>query len=594
MAPHRAFFILAGAVMIRLQHRSALILAAGLALAACAHHEAENAPQPLDVRVIAFNDFHGYIDAPGELLKIPGKDGGSVSLSLGAAATLAGAIQSLKTGHPRSVVVAAGDLVGASPLDSGLFHDEPTIEALNQMGLEISSVGNHEFDQGKAELLRKQNGGCFPGDGRGGGVRGQDTCADGDFAGARFHYLAANVIDQASGKTLFPPYQIKSFDDGHGGQLPIAFIGLVLKGTPAIVAPAGVAGLSFADEADTANALLPELRAKGVKAYIILIHQGGQIDGTYNDQTCPGLRGEILGIADRLDPAFGVIVSAHTHRTYNCRYQGRLLTSAGSYGRFLTAIDLRLDPGSGAIVSDQAENIPVVNGQQGAAPDHPPFPADPQVAALVARYDALTAPITGRIVGSVTGDITRAPQSGGESALGELVADSALAATRGQGAIAAFVNAGGVRADLIAAQISSGEQPGQITYGEAYQVLPFGNRLVTVSLTGDQLGAVLAQQWSAKGANLLQVAGLSYRWDAAAGQVVPGSLQIDGRPVRGEARYRITTVDFLLGGGDGFTALKAGTDPVPGGLALDAFTAYLAGHSPVAAPATDRVTRTGQ
>lgn len=575
--------------MLRLMQWMGTILAA-LALAGCTHSQAVEsaADRGVDVRLIAFNDFHGYLDPPGELLKLPGRDGGTVALSLGGAATLAGAIQSLKAGHPRSVVVAAGDLVGASPLDSGLFHDEPTIEALNDMGLELSSVGNHEFDQGKAELLRKQNGGCRPG-----GVRGQDTCADGGFGGARFHYLAANVIDQASGKTLFPPYKIKRFDDGRGGRVSIAFIGLVLKGTPAIVAPAGVAGLTFADEADTANALLPELRAKGVNAYVILIHQGGQIDGGYNDQACPGLRGEILGIADRLDPAFGVVVSAHTHRLYNCRYNGRLLTSAGSYGRFLTAIDLRLDRASGAILADQADNIPVVNGQQGSDPAYPPFPADPQVAALVAEYDARTAPITGRIVGSVAADITRAPQPGGESALGELVADSALAATRGQGAVAAFVNAGGVRADLIAAQISSGEQPGQITYGEAYQVLPFGNRLVTVTLTGEQLYAVLAQQWSVKGANLLQVSGLDYRWDAAAGKVVAGSLEIDGRPVRGAARYRVTTVDFLLGGGDGFTALKAGTDPVPGGLALDAFTAYLAAHSPVAAPAMDRVTQTG-
>ncbi len=584
--------------------RAACLLLTLAACAAAAVQDTPTAPEPLagvDVRLIAFNDFHGYIDPPGDQVKVPGRDGGTVSLPVGGAAWLAGAIAALKQGHPRNVVVAAGDLVGASPLNSGLFHDEPAIEALNRMGLEFSSVGNHEFDRGRIELRRKQNGGCYAA-----GVPGRDTCVDGGFSGAAFRYLAANVIDTASGRTLFPPYAIRTLDGGDGRKLSIAFIGLVLKNTPGMVEPVGVTGLGFTDEATAANALLPQLRARGVNAVVVLIHQGGSTDGAYNDKTCPGLRGDILPIIDRLDPAFRVIVSGHTHQAYNCRYAGRLLTSAGSYGRFLTAIDLRLSARDDSIVEASADNIAVLDDEQGAAlsDTHPAFSADAGVAALVARYDALSAPIAGRVVGSLAGDITRAaltdPGSGretGESALGELVADSELAATRSRGAVAAIINSGGVRADLLADQISAGEKPGEITYGEAYRVLPFGDHLVTMTLSGAQLYVLLAEQWGNNGKlHMLQVSkGFRYVWDDSraedGGKVVPGSLKIDGKPVRTHARYRITVVDFLASGGDGYTALTKGSARVESGLDIDAFTAYLQRRSPNAAPAPDRVVR---
>ena len=561
------------------------ILPLCLLLAACAAQPPAAPDEGL--RLIALNDFHGYLDPPADPLKLPQ----GPALRAGGAAWLAGAIATLKQNHPRNVVVAGGDLVGASPLNSGLFHDEPAIEALGRMGLELSSVGNHEFDQGRAELLRKQNGGCYPG-----GTRGRDTCVDGDFAGARYHYLAANVVDRASGNSLFPPYEIKAYDDGRGGKLAVAFVGLVLKQTPTMVSPAGIAGLDFADEADTANALLPRMRALGATAFVILIHQGGSIEGSYNDQSCPGLRGDILPLLDRLDPAYRVVVSAHTHRAYVCNVNGRLLTSAGSYGRFITAIDLRFDA-QGAIADARADNYAVIDGPQDGAPV-PAFPADPGIAALVARYDALAAPLTSRNVGRIAADLTREPLSpAGQSALGGVVADSELEATRGQGAVAAFINSGGVRADLIAARSGAGEKPGEVSYGEAYQVLPFGDRLVTLSLSGEQIYALLNQQWSRTGQlRMLQVsAGVHYQWDdrraVDAGKVVPGSLRIAGEAVRPERRYRITVVDFLANGGDGFTALKEGADRVESALDMEAFTAYLDHHAPLAAPAPDRVQR---
>jgi 5'-nucleotidase len=559
---------------------------------------APDRPPEVALRLIAFNDFHGYLDAPGDRVPVAGPSGASTPQPVGGAATLAGAIAALEAGHPQHLVVAAGDLVGASPLDSGLFHDEPAIEALNAMGLDLSSVGNHEFDQGREELLRKQHGGCYPG-----GRRGEDTCIDGDFPGAHFHYLAANVVDAASGQTLLPPYEIHTLDTGDGRHLGIAFIGLVLKGTPGMVTPSGVAGLGFTDEAEAANALVPQIRAQGVNAIVVLIHQGGASSGSYNDPACPGLRGDILPILDRLDPAIRVVVSGHTHQAYNCRYGGRLLTSAGSYGRYLTAIDLRLDGRDGSIAGVEATNLAVVDqvpGAEGAAA----FAPDAAVTALVARYDALAAPLSGRVVGRIAADITRTPlldahsgRPGGESALGELVADSELAATRGQGAVAAFINSGGVRADLLQGQISAGEQAGEVTYGEAYNVLPFGNHLVTMMLSGAQLYDLLGEQWGAQGqVRMLQVSrGFGYAWDerrpAQGGKVVPGSLRIGGRLVRLDRNYRIAVADFLAAGGDGYATLKAGTQRVSGGLDIDAFAEYLRRASPVRPPEADRVWR---
>ena len=573
------------------------ILAAVLQLVACSaatpvgSAAGEDSPADVDVRLIAFNDFHGYLDPPGDTVKVAQADGGGVAVPVGGAAFLAAAINRSKLGHPRSVVVAAGDLVGASPLDSGMFHDEPAVEVLGRMGLEISSVGNHEFDHGRAELLRKQYGGCAPD-----GTPGKDTCVGGEFKGAAYHYLAANVIDKSSGKTLFPGYEIKTFDAGGGHRIAVAFVGLVLKNTPAMVNPEGVAGLRFTGEAEAANGLLPEIRVQGANAAVILIHQGGATDGSYNDKACPGLKGDILPIVDRLDPMFGVVVSAHTHQAYNCRYAGRVLTSAGSYGRFLTTIDLRLSAQDGRLLGAQADNLAVTEAQAEPSPAGPPaFTADPAVAALVAGYDAMAAPVTGRVVGGLASEISREPlqdpvsgKAQGESALGELVADSELAATRKLGAVAAFINSGGVRADLAASPV---------TYGDAYKVLPFGNHLVTLSLSGEQLYTLLGEQWGKNGQpRLLQVsAGLHYDWDdrrsLADGKVVPGSLRIGGRPVRPKRRYRITVVDFLATGGDGFVVLRDATDRVSSASDIEAFTSYLQLHSPASPPAPDRVSR---
>ena len=252
-------------------------------------------------------------------------------------ATLVG---QLREGHKNTIFVAAGDLIGASPFLSAMFHDEPTIEALSMMGLNISSVGNHEFDEGKDELLRMQNGGCHP----------VDQCqGPHPFAGAKFRYLAASTFEKSSGKTVFPAYEIREFDG-----IPVAFIGLTLKGTPGLVSPVGVADLEFRDEASTVNALIPELKARGVEAIVVLIHEGGLPTGDYNE--CPGVSGPIVDIVKKFDHAVDVVVTGHTHRAYVCEIDGRLVTSGDKYGTLVTAIDLKLDPVTRDVVSAKANN----------------------------------------------------------------------------------------------------------------------------------------------------------------------------------------------------------------------------------------------
>jgi len=581
----------------------ALVLAAVVIPAAS--HGASSA-SGVTVKLIALNDFHGYI-LPTETLRVPdpAHPSAMVTEPVGGAAYVATAVRRLEAENPRHVVVGAGDMVGASPLGSALFHDEGTIQALNAIGLEYTSVGNHEFDEGKAELLRKQHGGCRPG-----GTIGKDTCfVGGVFGGATFQYLAANVIDDDTGKTLFPPYAIKQIDTGNGGHVPIAFIGVVLKGTPAVTTALGVRGLHFTDEADAINALVPAISAQGVHAIVVLIHQGIATTSGYDDHSCPGASGDLLPILERLDPSIKLVVSGHTHRAYICPHgQGTqhstvFYTSAGKYGQVLSDIDLTIDPATDTITNVAAHNELIVND---AAPNPAPaaFPAmrpDPALAALVARYTAATKPLVNRVIGHITADFTSegsATASGGsgESTLGDLIADARLEATRAQGADAAIIDEGGIRAALHVRALDGSKAPGDVLYGETYAVEPFGDLLYTETLTGAQLYTLLGEQWHKGESEPLSVSrGFHYRWDASlpdgASKVVPGSVTIDGRPVAMTATYRVTADGFLMGGGDGFVVLKEGTGKVAGSIDRDAFDAYITAHSPLSPGPRDRIER---
>ncbi|MDT3443358.1 MULTISPECIES: bifunctional UDP-sugar hydrolase/5'-nucleotidase [unclassified Pseudofrankia] len=538
----------------------ALAAALAFVVPAAAAPTNANGPGSVKVQIVGLNDFHGN-------LRPPTGSGGLVgTVNAGGAAYLGTWLNKLREGQRNTVTVSAGDNVGASPLISALFHDEPTISLFNKLGVDISSVGNHEFDEGKAELLRLQNGGCNPADG----------CQLGEFKGAEFQYLAANVLDEKTNKPILAPWAIKNFQG-----VNVGFIGMTLEGTPGIVTADGVKGLKFTDEVATANAAVKELHKRGVHTIVVLLHQGGSqaSSGTYDG--CTGLSGPIVDIANGLDRDIDVVVSGHTHQAYNCVVGGKLVTQAASFGRILTDIRLTIDKKSGDVTTASAHNQIVTR-------DVTP---DPGVQALVDEYGAKSAPLENRVIGRITTDITRTAAPSGETPLGDVIADAQLAATSAAdkgGAVAAFMNPGGVRADLTYAP-SGSEQPGEVTYGEAFTTQPFANLLTVISISGDAIKRVLEQQYSLN--RVLQPAGITYTVSQSApvGSKV-SNIVIGGQPLNPAATYQIAVNNFLAGGGDGFSVFTEGKNPVNQGVDLDAFAAYLTAKSPLAPPATNRVT----
>jgi 5'-nucleotidase len=524
----------------------------------------------VDVRILAINDFHGNLRPPpgGISIADPADKTKKITVAAGGAEHMATLVKQLRQGAKNTIFVAAGDLIGASPFLSAMFHDEPTIESLSMMGLEVASVGNHEFDEGKDELLRMQNGGCHP----------VDKCqGPHPFAGAKFHYLAASTVEKTTGKTVFPPYEIREFEG-----IPVAFIGLTLKGTPDIVSPVSVAGLEFRDEADTVNALVPELKARGVEAIVVLIHEGGFPTGDYNE--CPGISGPIVDIVRKFDKAVDVVISGHTHRAYVCKIDGRLVTSGDKYGTIVTTIDLKLDSVTRDVISARADNVIVRTGA---------YAEDAEQTALLASYDKFAAPIANRRAGSITGTLSRVPNDAGESVLGDVIADAQLAATRADtngAAVIAFTNPGGVRTDI------AKKEDGAVTYADVFASQPFRNQLVTLTLTGAQIKNMLEQQWlDPNRPRILQVSkGFNYTWDNAkpyGNHVVADRMSLNGQHVDPATRYRVTVNNYLAVGGDGFTVLKQGTAPQFGIYDVDALHGYFQANSPIAPASADRITR---
>ncbi len=565
-----------------------------LALSGCVTVREPTGPaSPVEVQILAINDFHGALEPPRTSISVDGPNGAKVPVPAGGAAYLATAIAQLRNGNSNSITVAAGDLTSASPFASSQFLDEPAVLALNQIGLELNAVGNHEFDRGPEELKRLQEGGCAQHTVR-------PPCrVDRDFPGARFRYLAANVRT-ASGETLFPATHLRTFGTGKNA-VRVGFIGLTLRETPSLVVPSAVSGLSFEDEAETINALAPKLRAEGADAVVVLIHQGVTTEVGYNDKSCRGVSGGLLPILARLDPVIDVVVSGHTHAAYVCDYAAIdptrpfLVTSAGRSGTLVSNITLAIDPAAGRVVAKRADNV-IVQSVGYAGPSgpvavntaFPVFPADPQVAALVGRYVAAAEPIARRVVGRLSGPASRDRNDAGESVLGSLVADAQLKAS---GAEIAFMNSFGVRADLVPAA------DGSVTYGQLYAVQPFGNIVQVKGLTGAQIRAVLEQQFASgsntpERPNYLQVSrGFAFSYDLRrpAGQRMV-AMTLDGRPLDDTRVYRVAVSNFLATGGDNFTAFKAGTDLGGAIEDLDALEAYVAQGS-VTPPPTGRITR---
>ena len=566
-----------------------------------------------DVHILAFNDLHGTLDPAGQTL---------YGQFAGGAAYLAKAVKDRQALYgANEATVFGGDNIGASPLASALFHDEPIQIATNLMHVDFGSVGNHEFDEGSAELLRMQNGGCHPTDGC---QAAPYTLANGGttnvYPGADFQYLAANVVRNDTGQTLFPPYGIKQFtaDDGKR-KFKVGFIGEVLESTPTIVTPTGVAGLTFEDEADAANKAVAELADKGVKVPILVIHQGGFQSGSAVLNGCAGnLAGsDIAAIADRLDPSIKVIVSAHTHAEYRCTYTSngvtRLITSASSFGRALSDITLTIDSKNDKLVSASAANILIRNALNtpgpGVARQADPSLADPAVQAVVNQYVTASAPLANRVIGKIQGDLTRAGTPQGESTLGDVIADAQYVATHPAdlgGAAFSMMNPGGIRGDMKVTDTSpGGEAPGEVTYGEAFTVQPFGNTLVTKTMTGDMIRRVLQQQFQVggvpcnggtvtSGTRVLQISStFKYESDpnaaTCAGKI--GRMWVNGVEVQPTDSFRVTMNNFLATGGDGFTVFKEGTNDLGGAVDLDAFVAYFGLNNPagIPVPALNRI-----
>ena len=535
----------------------------------------------VDVQLLAINDFHGALEpASGANGQIGSTDAGGVEY-------LATHLSRLKATNPNTIIVSAGDNIGGTPLLSSLSHDEASVEALNLAGLQVSAVGNHEIDEGWWELHRMQKGGCHPVDG----------CQDGTpFGGATFTYLAANItldprraapgmlarasVTAAGAHLLFPAYTIREVSG-----VRIGFIGLTLQEVPNMIIPTSVRGLTFGPETESANDAARTLRGQGVRAIVVLIHEGGSPSGR-DINGCEGISGDIVDLANRSSADIDVIVSGHTHRAYNCTIANKLVTSAASTGRLITDIDLRIQRADGEVVSKSARNVVVSRD----------VARDPRETALLAHYRPVAEKVGGRIVGTMAASLLRAANAAGESPLGDVIADAILEAGRntpGGGAVVAFTNSGGIRADIVRS-VGGGASP--VTYAQLFEVTPFGNTVIVQTLTGDSLLQVLEQQFGAGGPRILQVSqGFAYSYDASRppGQRVDrASVRINGAPVVPTQRYRVATTDFLWASGDGFTGLGAGTDPVTVGADVDVFADYFSRHSPVTLGPQNRIRKT--
>ncbi|GAA4045061.1 bifunctional metallophosphatase/5'-nucleotidase [Streptomyces shaanxiensis] len=548
-----------------------------------------------DVQLLSFNDLHGNLEPPagssGRVTELQ-HDGTTKTIDAGGVEYLATHLRQAREGNKYSITAAGGDMVGASPLISGLFHDEPTIEALNKLDLDVTSVGNHEFDEGAKELARLQNGGCHPTAG---------CYTDEEFEGADFPYLAANVLDEKTGKPILKPYWVWKKKD-----VKVGFIGVTLEDTPGVVSADGVKGLKFKDEVETINKYAKVLQRQGVKSIVALIHEGGlPASGSYN-YNCDspgagdGISGPIVDIAKNITPQVDALVTGHTHAAYVCTIpdpagKPRMVTSAASFGRIYTDTTLTYDRFTGDIARTSVKSANhVVTRTVAKAPD---------MTELISRWNTLAAPIGNRAIGYISADI---PNTGTESPIGDLIADAQLAHGKelDPETDLALMNPGGVRAPLTYAAKGS-EGDGVVTYAEGFTVQPFSNTVNLQDFTGAQLIQVLKEQVSGTNAaspKVLQVSsGLTYTLDltkTGADRVVTDSIKLNGEAINPTATYRVATNSFLAGGGDGFPTLGQGTNDLVGSDDLTALEKYLTANSsatnPIAPPAANRITVVSQ
>ncbi len=524
-----------------------------------------------EVQILAINDLHGQLEPPiSEMVIGYNETGTPISVDAGGMEYLATHIKELRSENPNTFVVSAGDSIGASPIISSQFHDEPTIKALNTIGLNFSAVGNHELDNGLNELMRIQNGGCHPTDG---------CMGNSSFEGAHFQYLAANIVNETTNATIFPAYKITCIQGA-----PIGFIGVALEDTPSIMTPSKVKGLKFLDEAETINKYAKELKHMGVKTIVVIIHDGGYQKGIYNDSQ--NMSGPILDVVNATNGEVDVFITGHTHQTYNANIDGRIVTEAGSASTVLTDIDLVISNKTHDVIEARSKNIIVSRD----------VPKDSEVTELVKEYESLVASLANRVIGNITSDITAVMSDSGESALGDVIADAQLYSTSNPsdgGAVIAFANPGGIRADLIYNQQSGSELPGQITYGEAFSVQPSETSLVTMTLNGTQIDTLLEQQLDNPSPRILQVSkGFSYAWNESAplGNMIDiSSIKINGTSINPNNLYRVTVNNRMADGSYNLFVLKEGVNRTEGPLCRDALVNYLTSFSSVTPGPMNRI-----
>jgi 5'-nucleotidase len=360
------------------------------------------------------------------------------------------------------------------------------------------------------------------------------------------------------------------------------------------VRPGGADGVSFHDEVETINALVPQIRAQGIEAIVVLVHEGGIQSGGLNE--CTDFKGEFKHMVERFDPAVDVVVSAHTHRFYICDFGGKLTTSAGSYGTLVTEIDLRLDRATRDIVARSGRNLVV----------RPDGPKDARLSAHVENYAKLAKPLENKVVAKVTRELPSVANAAGESLLGNLIADAqtvninraqvselqiseAQFATSAPKAIA-FNNPGSLRAPLIPAL------DGSVTYGELFKIQPFQNDMISMTMTGAQIKEALEQQFIGERVRIMGVSrGFSYTWDNArprGDKVIAASIKLNGITIKPDEGYRVIANSFLAGGSDGFSTFLKGVDRRVGLLDVEVLVNYLSSLSPYSPPPIgERITR---
>jgi 5'-nucleotidase len=547
-----------------------LPLLLALALSGCATQAVQ---EPISINLVAMNDFHGNLE-PSRY--VPTKPDGSKAqpIRAGGDEAVAAALQAWRKEDKDLLFVSAGDLVGASPAMSSLWADEPTIEAMNMLDLRASAVGNHEFDAGRKELLRQQHGGCDS-------PRPTKACQMAkNYGGAKFTYLAANVVDSATGKPFIPAFKIEEIKG-----IKLGLVGVVLQDTQSVVMASGIAGLKFGDEAEAINRAIPEMRRQGADVIVALVHQGGRTEESPIQPGCSQLKGPIVDIVRKLDPVVKLVITGHTHEGYLCKVDGRTVTQASSYGHYLTRIGMQVQKGAGAVGDITVRNVLMKAGD---------YPADDRMAAFIAKVkDSSRAALNRPIARLAAAPVLRKQNEAGEAPLGNLIADAIVAATRNLGVQIGFMNEGGIRKDLEAGENNVA------AFGQTQAVLPFGNTLVVMDLSGAQIRNLLEQQWHSASSNgsMLQVSnGFGYTWDEKrpAGSRVT-SVTLNGKPLDDGKSYRIVANNFLAEGGDNFPEFAKGTNRLETGLLdLDAFTEYLRnteGQGAALAPSAPRITK---